>query len=392
MKRLLCIVCSLAALFGCASTDVPAPIVDRSDRTASVTPAAPTAVNKEPAAAPVKKEAAAEQPAAASKPAPATPAAQNAAAKPSSNQQAASKPTAPAAVVPAAAPKAAESSETPAIRPYREGDWRPEYYVVKKGDTLYSIALDHGQDYRDLSAWNHLNDAAYIQVDQRLRLFPPGTAPDSANPEPVALPPATISERKPEPAVVPTFSEPKAKKLPYSDQAFAELTQYAATAAKRGTARATPTATATVTAKPAPTPKSVQAGMSALPDERLTWEWPTKGRLLYGFGEGSNYKGVAIDGLIGQPIVASAPGKVVYSGSGLRGYGKLIIIKHNATYLSVYAHNSQLLVKEGQNVAQGQKIAEMGDTEGDGVVSLHFEIRRLGKPIDPLKYLPERSS
>jgi lipoprotein NlpD len=397
MTRLFWVACSLAALFGCASTDVPAPIVDRSDRPASAAPPTPPPA-KEAAATPVKKNAAAEPPAAATKPpaTPATPATQSAGAKPSANQQAASKPTATAAVVaPAAAPKSAESTETPAIRPYREGDWRPEYYVVKKGDTLYSIALDHGQDYRDLSAWNHLNDAAYIQVDQRLRLFPPGTAPDSTNPEPVALPPAAISERKPEPAAVPTFSEPKAKKLPYSDQAFAELTQYAAAAAKRVAARPTPTtatATATVTAKPGATPKTVQAGMSGAPDERLTWEWPTKGRLLYGFGEGANYKGVAIDGLMGQPVVASAPGKVVYSGSGLRGYGKLIIIKHNATYLSVYAHNSQLLVKEGQNVAQGQKIAEMGDTEGDGLVSLHFEIRRLGKPIDPLKYLPERSS
>ena len=131
--------------------------------------------------------------------------------------------------------------------------------------------------------------------------------------------------------------------------------------------------------------------MSVLPDERLVWEWPTAGRVLYGFGEGANYKGVGIDGVVGQPVVASAPGKVVYSGSGLRGYGKLIIIKHNATYLSVYAHNSQLLVREGQTVAQGQKIAQMGDSDSDRV-GLHFEIRRLGKPIDPLKHLPEKAS
>ena len=126
-------------------------------------------------------------------------------------------------------------------------------------------------------------------------------------------------------------------------------------------------------------------------DARLVWEWPTQGKVIYGFGEGTNQKGVGIDGRSGQAVLASAPGKVVYSGSGLRGYGRLIIIKHNASYLSVYAHNSQILVKEGQSVAKGQKIAEMGNSDSDRV-ALHFEIRRLGKPIDPLQYLPERNS
>ena len=123
----------------------------------------------------------------------------------------------------------------------------------------------------------------------------------------------------------------------------------------------------------------------------MTWEWPAQGRLLYGFGQGANQKGVGIEGRSGQPVLAAAAGKVVYSGSGLRGYGKLIIVKHNASYLSVYAHNSQILVKEGQTVAKGQKIAEIGSTDSDRV-ALHFEIRRLGKPIDPLQYLPEKPS
>jgi lipoprotein NlpD len=137
---------------------------------------------------------------------------------------------------------------------------------------------------------------------------------------------------------------------------------------------------------PAQAQKEIPAG-----DGKMIWEWPAQGRLLYTFGQGANQKGVGIEGHTGQPVLAAAPGKVVYSGSGLRGYGKLIIIKHNASYLSVYAHNSQLLVKEGQSVAKGQKIAEIGDTDGDRV-ALHFEIRRLGKPIDPLQYLPERNS
>ena len=119
----------------------------------------------------------------------------------------------------------------------------------------------------------------------------------------------------------------------------------------------------------------------------MVWGWPARGKLVHAYGEGANPKGVAIGGSEGQPILASAPGKVVYAGSGLRGYGKLIIIKHNGTYLSVYAHNRALLVQEGDPVSGGQKIAEMGSSDAQQV-ALHFEIRRLGKPVDPLKYLP----
>ena len=113
---------------------------------------------------------------------------------------------------------------------------------------------------------------------------------------------------------------------------------------------------------------------------------PTQGKLVASFSEADNRKGVDIAGKLGQPIFASAPGKVVYSGSGLRGYGKLLIIKHNKTYLSAYAHNDQLLVKEGETVTRGQKIAEMGNTDTDQV-QLHFEVRRLGKPVDPANFL-----
>ena len=122
-------------------------------------------------------------------------------------------------------------------------------------------------------------------------------------------------------------------------------------------------------------------------DETLEWSLPAQGKLVAGFSESANNKGIDIAGKLGQPITASAPGKVVYSGSGLRGYGKLVIIKHNKTYLSAYAHNDQVLVKEGQSVTRGQKIAEMGNTDADQV-KLHFEVRRFGKPVDPAKYLP----
>ncbi len=119
----------------------------------------------------------------------------------------------------------------------------------------------------------------------------------------------------------------------------------------------------------------------------MEWGMPTKGKVIGQFSESANRKGIDIAGKLGQPVMASAAGKVVYSGSGLRGYGKLIIIKHNKTYLSAYAHNDKILVKEGQSVSRGQKIAEMGNTDAKQV-ELHFEVRRFGKPVDPAKYLP----
>ncbi|MBC8007196.1 MAG: peptidoglycan DD-metalloendopeptidase family protein [Prolixibacteraceae bacterium] len=275
--------------------------------------------------------------------------------------------------------------EEPTTKPYREGDWRPEHHIVKKGDTLYSIALDYGQDYRELAAWNNLQDPGLIRIEQRLRLFPPDSIGEVtiAQPTPLAAP-----------APTPVFSEPRARKLPYSEQALAQLKMPAPKPVPAPTpsvpppqpSATSPTAPATPAVSPALSQKS-----TAPTDSKMTWEWPAQGKLLYGFGQGPIQKGVGIEGRSGQPVLAAAPGKVVYSGSGLRGYGKLIIIKHNASYLSVYAHNSQILVKEGQSVAKGQKIAEIGDTDSDRI-ALHFEIRRLGKPIDPLQYLPARAS
>jgi lipoprotein NlpD len=129
------------------------------------------------------------------------------------------------------------------------------------------------------------------------------------------------------------------------------------------------------------------AGAAAADPDALSWVWPASGKVITGFSDSANLKGIDIAGKAGQPVVASAAGKVVYAGSGLRGYGKLVIVKHNATFLSAYAHNQEILVKEGQQVAKGQKIAEMGSTDSDQV-KLHFEIRQRGKPVDPLRYLP----
>jgi lipoprotein NlpD len=351
---------------GCGTSPVAAPVADRS-------------VNASPP--PVAATRTARTPTPSAAPAPAAPAPAAKPAEPAKALEPEPVRSAEAAPVvkpaPAAEPVVAQRMEEPPPKPYREGDWRPEFHVVKKGDTLYSIALDYGQEYRELAAWNGLEDPGVIRVDQRLRLFPPeGEAAT-----------ATVAESLPAAATVPVKTEPKGRKLPYSEQALAQLKMPAAQPAV-ATLPPASVAPAKPTPKPAPAP-AVSRGNTA--DGKLTWEWPANGKLGYAFGQGSNQKGIAIDGKAGEAVMASAPGKVVYSGSGLRGYGKLVIIKHNASYLSVYAHNSQILVKEGQSVAKGQKIAEMGGTDSNRV-GLHFEIRRLGKPVDPMQYLPQRAS
>ena len=257
-------------------------------------------------------------------------------------------------------------------------------YAVRPGDTLYSIAIEHSMDYRELARLNGIVDANSIEVGQVLALAP-ATGPATATAPAVkggdeagvvvtplrspsaagALPPS-----KAPPAPPPTSSsvvkrEPVPQKLPYSAETLARL---------RGSEPQPAT--------PVQAPKSGVAQVDG-----LAWGWPASGSLAGGFTEAS--KGLNLVGRRGQPVYASAPGKVVYSGSGLRGYGQLVIIKHNQAYLSAYAHNSKLLVKEGQSVGRGQQIAEMGDSDA-GRVQLHFEIRRFGKPVDPMRYLPNR--
>ncbi len=274
-----------------------------------------------------------------------------------------------------------------------EPDWRPATYTVKKGDTLYSLALEFGHDYRELAEWNGITEPYLIRVGQVLRLTPPngeGAAPLKAPP---------VVEAKPLPTGTAALkTEPKAIKEAYSDPALARLQKGAAEGegvartqvAKADTPRREPAPAAAPAPRPAEKPPE-KAGDEAAPEEadpdRVEWMWPANGKIIAGFGEGNGNKGLDIAGSLGQPVAAAASGKVVHTGTTLRGYGKLIIIKHNKSYFSVYAHNSQILVKEGQTVVRGQKIAEMGDSDADRV-KLHFEIRRLGKPVDPLKYLP----
>ena len=319
-------------------------------------------------------------------------------------------------VAPAPAPPSSVGAPTGA-----EPDWRPPTYTVKRGDTLHAIALDHGLDYRDLAAWNNLDNPNRIEVGQVLRLAPPGAVVGGAGDVTTAplrsTPPVVAQGTTVAPAVSPPppsglrntdsyKSQPKVFKEPYSEQALREAQRLAmntpspspsaaaATPAPASAASAPPAAASAVVppvvakSEPKPEPKAeTRASSEPADDDHVQWTWPANGKVIAGFSETSNLKGIDIGGAAGTPIVASAAGKVVYAGSGLRGYGKLIIVKHNATFLSAYAHNREILVKEGQQVTRGQKIAEMGNTDANDV-KLHFEIRRLGKPVDPLKYLP----
>lgn len=265
----------------------------------------------------------------------------------------------------------------------------PGYYTVKRGDTLYRIALENGQDYRELAVWNNIPlPSAIIKEGQVLRVLPPNASESGGGAvvsKPIAAGPVVEARALDHPTapVVTTASaglkrEPRVGKEPYSDEAYARLTR----SELPKPAEVKPESK--VEAKPE-TP--VVPAVSAGPDE-VNWAWPTNAKLTSPYSEAGN-KGFDFAGKAGDPVLAAADGKVVYAGSGLRGYGELVIVKHNGTYLSAYAHNRKILVKEGQSVTRGQKIAEMGNTDADSV-KLHFEVRKQGKPVDPAQFLPKR--
>lgn len=236
------------------------------------------------------------------------------------------------------------------VPPGQENAGKPGYYSVRPGDTLVRIALEAGQNWRDVQRWNNLENPNVIEVGQVLRVAPPvaQAGQDVASARPVA--PASVASSA----------------LPPASGASA------------------PRAAASAPSLPPVNTQPVQPG-----DDDVAWAWPTtSGTVIAGFDEQKN-KGIDIAGRAGDPVLAAADGRVVYAGAGLRGYGNLIILKHNNTYLSAYAHNQSLLVKEDQSVRKGQKIAEMGASDTDRV-KLHFEVRRQGKPVDPARYLPAR--
>ena len=230
-------------------------------------------------------------------------------------------------------PSIASNRSTARSLPPSENAGKPGFYTVKPGDTLIRIGMDNGQSWRDILRWNKLDNPNLIETGQVLRVAPPQPDAVARPATPVASPPVAVAS-----APKPATSVP---------------------------------ATASATADTA--------------EDVLSFHWPVRGNVISGFDESKN-KGIDIGGKAGDPVVAAADGRVVYAGAGLRGYGNLIILKHNNTYLTAYAHNQSLLVKEDQVIKRGQKIAEMGSSDADQV-KLHFEVRRQGKPVDPVKYL-----
>jgi lipoprotein NlpD len=212
------------------------------------------------------------------------------------------------------------------------------FYRIKRGDTLLRIALDHGQSHRDIAEWNNIADMNQIEVDQVIRVVPPRSAKAMTSK-------VEVKQEKPSPS-----NQMKDEKLAKNEV------------------------------------KAEKSNNEPAADAGIKLSWPSKGNVIDRFDEGKN-KGIGISGKSGDPIQAAADGKVVYAGNSLRGYGNLLIVKHDNTYLTAYAHNKTLLVKEGDTVKKAQKIAEMGNTDADQV-KLHFEVRKHGKPVDPMSYLP----
>ena len=259
------------------------------------------------------------------------------------------------------------------------------FHTVQKGDTLFAIAFANSLDFRELARWNNLESADVIHVGQVLRLTSPDT-PEAVASKGVEIQPLEIEARPQAQALkeAPLLREPQAVLLPYSEAnwAFANAPPAPRPAPAPPPVVVQPAPAVPPVVVPAPAP----AVATPAPATVEAWVWPANGALKGRFGEAGG-KGIDIVGERNTPVVAAAPGRVVYSGAGLRGYGRLVIIKHPGEYLSAYAHNHDILVKEGDNVNAGQKIALMGDSDADRV-KLHFEIRQYGRPLDPLKYLP----
>jgi len=248
------------------------------------------------------------------------------------------------------------------------------FYTVKKGDTLYRIALDFGQSYSELVTWNKLANPNDIKVDQVLRVAPPESsssrASSGAQISSIASSSGTEARTLSAPPTMTGANKtvPRGDKRPYSDSNLTEMQKSEVAAAK-------------------PAEPATAAAAAASDDETVSWMWPADGKVVATFDD--NKKGIDIAGKSGQQVLAAGTGKVMYAGSGIRGYGNLVIVKHTSTLLSAYAHNKAIHVKEGQSVTKGQKIADMGDSDADAV-KLHFEIRQQGKPVDPSKFLPSR--
>jgi lipoprotein NlpD len=280
-----------------------------------------------------------------------------------------------AATTPANAASGPDASRSGALPQDNAG--KPGYHTVRPGETLMRIALDNGQNWRDVVRWNNLQNPNLIEVGQVLRVFPPGADPTQPQTRPVTT--ARVESR---PLDGRAASSPPPGSTPATGASVAGV----------------PSSTAAPVVVPAPSAPAVAAAPPTVPpppatgprdpDDDIAWGWPVTASVAAPFDEQRN-KGLVFRGKAGDPVLAAADGRVVYAGSGLRGYGNLVILKHNATYLTAYAHNQTLLVKDDQTVRRGQKIAEMGATDADGV-QLRFEVRRQGRPVDPARLMPAR--
>ncbi|HSC01557.1 MAG TPA: peptidoglycan DD-metalloendopeptidase family protein [Burkholderiaceae bacterium] len=281
-----------------------------------------------------------------------------------------------AATTPPATPgtPAVQAPVDPLAKPGAENAGKPGFYTIKPGDTLIRIGLETGQNARDIARWNNIDNPNSLEVGQVIRVVPPGV--DAAATAARGINNARVEAR-------PLDAKP------------APTAPASGTAPSGATPPPLPVPPAVGTLPPAGgvspagvTPPPPTAPSARDPDDELNWAWPAAGPVVGSFDEVRS-KGLTISGKAGDPVLAAADGRVVYAGSGLRGYGNLVIVKHNNTYLTAYAHNQALLVKEDQVVRRGQKIAEMGSSDAERV-QLHFEIRRQGKPIDPARLLPPR--
>jgi lipoprotein NlpD len=299
----------------------------------------------------------------------------------------------------------------------QDKDWRPDSYTVKKGDTLYSIGLEHGFDYKDIAQLNQIEPPYIIKIGQPLKLkelkagnIKPKTVEKKSDDSPVIKP--LNSEAGPlegksldEPIIDTTTELPANPNTPSQGTPLqnnpAQTPINTSPSNTQINAHQNPTASVTAPkevgdindklaqqSRPTPNiaPSVSPSNSSASSTSSFDWVWPAKGKIINPFADGGNAKGIDIEGTLGQEVNAAGSGKVIYNGGDLRGYGNMVIIKHDKDLLSVYAHNSKSLVKEGQQIVKGQKIAEMGSS-GTDKVKLHFEIRYQGKSVDPLKYL-----
>lgn len=279
--------------------------------------------------------------------------------------------------------RAGGTTAAPASAPPTSSASVPDgFYRIKRGDTLIGISLDHGVAWRDLATWNQIDNPNLIEVDQLIRIKPP------------AIPPMASSARS---TGVSETRSGSADQRPMEVRSISPAAPTPSTSPQAATSGGTgPLASAPLSPPPSAPAAGAHSGTSSamsspakpVTPEVISLSWPSKGSVITQFSD-PGYKGIAISGAEGDPVIAAGDGRVVYSGSGLRGYGNLVIVKHEGDFLTAYAHNRSILVAEGQTVKRGQKIAELGKTDSD-IPKLHFEVRRAGKPVDPMKYLAQR--